>query len=531
MFATSSSPVVSPGCSSFQSSLLPRRELHPHDARRHVAPPVDVDELAVRAPLHGHLARLETQDGTRLRGRDGVQQSFPSGARRSRNCRPARPACAWEADPLRRERLRLAAREILYVEARPRPGSLPAKRILFPSGKKTARWWLISSCVSARGPPAPVGRRRSWAGVGARVDRERPGAVRRECGTHLPRLAGRPPSRPSSGGRPRSRARRLRRTPRSESLPVRATGPRRGSCPARRARAPSIRRSERPRIPSRGTSCDKSARLSRETSCSVSPPVMRSSSRSFPSARSRRAIDRFRPRGREPELLPAGSPGEPPDGREAVGERLLLAGSIHDRERAAVVVEDRMLEEGDEAPVRRDARMADPARRLVERLSIGKSRRFCRRSRERPRDSRRRATSRPSGRRPGPRAAHAPPATPIRDSMPVVVKPPTKRNPSESAMSPVLEIDEHVARWHAQGARLGALRPGEEDFARLAVPRRAVDDGLAVGREPGREDLATPIGELVKRRRGSRVGFRSVGRGPARACEGASAQRARLRAP
>ncbi len=52
------------------------------------------------------------------------------------------------------------------------------------------------------------------------------------------------------------------------------------------------------------------------------------------------------------------------------GVRVFLAPEeVHDRYGAAVVAVDRMVQEGDPLPVRRDARVAHPARGLVEDLA------------------------------------------------------------------------------------------------------------------------------------------------------------------
>src|SRR6185436_8935249 len=51
------------------------------------------------------------------------------------------------------------------------------------------------------------------------------------------------------------------------------------------------------------------------------------------------------------------------------GETAHLAGSVHHRDRAAVVAEDRMVEEGDEIAAGREPRLADRAGRFVEDLA------------------------------------------------------------------------------------------------------------------------------------------------------------------
>ncbi len=60
---------------------------------------------------------------------------------------------------------------------------------------------------------------------------------------------------------------------------------------------------------------------------------------------------------------------------------------------------------------------------------------------------------------------------------------------------------EDVGADHAEGPRLGALGPADEDLDRLSVPGRRVEDRLAVRSEAGGLDRSAAERELVERRR------------------------------
>src|SRR5712692_5274358 len=99
---------------------LPGRRLDSRDSRRHVAAPVDVQELPVRAPLNGQIARLETENRARLPRRNGIEIDLALGtARDHRLAVRGNRFAALETDSLGGDGLRLAPDEILDVEAGP----------------------------------------------------------------------------------------------------------------------------------------------------------------------------------------------------------------------------------------------------------------------------------------------------------------------------------------------------------------------------------------------------------------------------
>src|SRR5262245_24551460 len=75
---------------------------------------------------------------------------------------------------------------------------------------------------------------------------------------------------------------------------------------------------------------------------------------------------------REPDLVARRGPCQSLSARPALREDRLLAISIDERDGTAVVSELRMVEKGDDIASRRDARVADPARRLVENFACRK---------------------------------------------------------------------------------------------------------------------------------------------------------------
>ena len=60
---------------------------------------------------------------------------------------------------------------------------------------------------------------------------------------------------------------------------------------------------------------------------------------------------------------------------------------------------------------------------------------------------------------------------------------------------------EDIGIGEVERPRFGAIRPQREQIDRIAVPRRAVDDGVTVGRESRIPDRAAPECELAIRRR------------------------------
>ena len=74
-------------------------------------------------------------------------------------------------------------------------------------------------------------------------------------------------------------------------------------------------------------------------------------------------------RGREPDLPPRGGPGESVLARPLAGELRLLSRQVDDGDRARVVERKCVIEKGDPVAARRQPRVADVARGLVEDLA------------------------------------------------------------------------------------------------------------------------------------------------------------------
>ena len=72
---------------------------------------------------------------------------------------------------------------------------------------------------------------------------------------------------------------------------------------------------------------------------------------------------------REPDLGGVREPGQALAASEGFRDRRLLSCEIHDRNRAAVVADDGMVQKGDPVALGRDARVSDPAVRLEENLA------------------------------------------------------------------------------------------------------------------------------------------------------------------
>ena len=111
------------------------------------------------------------------------------------------------------------------------------------------------------------------------------------------------------------------------------------------------------------------------------------------------------------------------------------------------------------------------------------------------------APSRPTGRPSRISRGATPPLTPTSASVPLRVNGPSLWRSSETAISPVAEIASTSAPTRPNDARLGAVRAGREELDRPSVPGGRVEDRLAVGREPRREDLAAPERQLLEGRR------------------------------
>ena len=111
---------------------------------------------------------------------------------------------------------------------------------------------------------------------------------------------------------------------------------------ATRGPAPSSSPGAQPRIPERSVSCAIRTRPSRETSWSVRFPVTRASSRIRPGGRRRHRARDCRRLGAAVNQIsrPSGDQARPPSVAKSLRQRRLLAGAIHDRDRAAVVARE-----------------------------------------------------------------------------------------------------------------------------------------------------------------------------------------------
>ena len=151
--------------------------------------------------------------------------------------------------------------------------------------------------------------------------------------------------------------------------------------------------------------------------------------------------------------------------------------------------------------VGRDPRMADPAGRLVEHLARGKLELVAQ-------------IHVPNDRQV---LAARPPVRPLHFLVDLAGSDAAadadfgeRSAPGERPVVVAVERDRHLAGLRdrkqvradeAEDARLGAIRAGREELDRPSVPRRRVNHGLAVGREPRGVDLAAPERELLVVRR------------------------------
>ena len=122
-------------------------------------------------------------------------------------------------------------------------------------------------------------------------------------------------------------------------------------------------------MPTRGLSRVRRTRPLRATSWSFSPPGTRATTRSFPDGRHRvqRAVCAGLGR-REPDLIARRRPGEAALARPLGGEGRLLSGEVDDRDRPRVVQRKGVVEKRDPVRLRRQTRVADVSRGLVEHL-------------------------------------------------------------------------------------------------------------------------------------------------------------------
>ena len=248
-------------------------------------------------------------------------------------------------------------------------------------------------------------------------------------------------------------------------------------------------------------SCEIRTRPSRVTSCSVSDPATRASIRGL--AGQRGAVeDAIAPglRRRVPDLRCRRETTRDPRRPVDRGNRRLLAGEVDDADRAAVVVDRAMVEEGDPAAVRRDARVPDPTGGLVQHLSRRKlDPAFPLLD---PHDGEFLAVGSPVGvvdvleersRGPSGRAdAGEGPGTRERR---VEV-----RSEEHSHLAGGRDGGEVGAR-NSERPRFRAVGPADVDLGRLSVPGRRRQDGLPVGSEARSPDRSVAIGQLLERRR------------------------------
>ncbi len=177
-----------------------------------------------------------------------------------------------------------------------------------------------------------------------------------------------------------------------------------------------------------------------------------------------------------------------------------LSGEVHKRNRAAVVEQDRMVDERDAISPRREARVPDPTRRLVQNLARRELEPTL--VRDDAHDQEVLSVGRPVG---------------IVDLLEQLARSTSGRAHSgeragarEGRVEVGLEEDRHLARRghrgdvgvrHSEDRRLRAFRPADVDLGGLPVPGRRRQDALAVGAKPRAPDRALPERELLEHRR------------------------------
>ena len=112
-----------------------------------------------------------------------------------------------------------------------------------------------------------------------------------------------------------------------------------------------------------------------------------------------------------------------------------------------------------------------------------------------------------------------------RARVPALWNSPSTRLSRPAATSPEAEIASSVRARQAEGTRLRSPGRAHEDFDRFAVPRRAVENALAVGTEARGPDRSAPERELVVGGRVDARRFEARGRGGRRRRERRGARR------
>ena len=205
-------------------------------------------------------------------------------------------------------------------------------------------------------------------------------------------------------------------------------------------------------------------------------------------------------RGREPDLVARGRPGEAALARPLARQRRLLSGQVDDRDGSGVVERKRVVEERDPIALRREPRVADVTGGLVQDLAHRVL--DARLSADVAHDHERGAVRGPVG------LLHA-----VGD---VARRAAGQRRARERARAdarmvrPAVDRDRHFARRRdreqvrarqLERQRVGAGRMLQEELERAPVPGRAVDDRLPVRREARRADRAAAEGDLLVRGR------------------------------
>ena len=206
-------------------------------------------------------------------------------------------------------------------------------------------------------------------------------------------------------------------------------------------------------------------------------------------------------RGREPDIA-GGRPGETLRRGERLREPLHVAGEIHRGDPSAVVARRRVIDEGDQVPIRGDARVADPTVGFVQDFAGGILEPVL--AGVHPDDREALPIRRPVGPEDlfqnvawGGAAGHRELGE---RSDPLEAGAGGVSVHGDGHFSGLRDREDFGAR-EAERPRFGTLGPADEDLHGLSVPGRRVDDGLPVRSEPRREDLAAAVCELTEGRR------------------------------